>query len=436
MRVLELREHREAQGVRLAPEELAELRRALPSVAVSPSRAPGRWDLRPGSTVGSVRAGMLRVVIRPKLPIDRLLFLLGYASSPRHWRELQSVFDPRADLVDVIAALFLRLLRPVARTGLLQGYVTRDEALAGLRGRLRVEDQLRRWCGRFPPVEAHYDDFTPDILENQLLAAAAQRLRSLPLRREATGKGLRALDRAFASVTPRLFDPRRVPAVRWTRLNRHYRPAISLARRILESTSFELGAGGVEASGLLIDMNRLFEDFVAAALRESLGATARTFPQGARGRRLDLDRAGRLPLAPDLSWWRAGRCVFVGDVKYKLDRGSGHRADLYQLLAYVLAADLPSGLLIYADLDGPGASHRVRHADRLLEIAGLDFTRPPDRLLGQVASLASRIRRCAERTTWREDFLVPRTTLSGNRIGRGTDMSAEATTMRRETSCR
>ena len=54
-------------------------------------------------------------------------------------------------------------------------------------------------------------------------------------------------------------------------------------------------------------------------------------------------------LAPDLTWWDGPTCTFVGDAKYKrADDGHVPNADLYQLLAYATALDLPGGLLAYA----------------------------------------------------------------------------------------
>ena len=51
-----------------------------------------------------------------------------------------------------------------------------------------------------------------------------------------------------------------------------------------------------------------------------------------------------------------GRTRFVADIKYKLtdDSAGGSNADLYQLLAYTTALDLPEGMLIYClDADEP-----------------------------------------------------------------------------------
>ena len=87
----------------------------------------------------------------------------------------------------------------------------------------------------------------------------------------------------------------------FTRLNEHYRPAVELACLILRSTSFEIGRGAVAARSFLIDMNALFEDFVIIALRETLGLREYEFPQGAKGRSLNLDSDRKVHLEPDLS---------------------------------------------------------------------------------------------------------------------------------------
>ena len=80
-----------------------------------------------------------------------------------------------------------------------------------------------------------------------------------------------------------------------------------------------------------------------------------------------------MSLQPDLTWWLDGRCVFVGDAKYKDLTDS---PDLYQLLAYVTSLDLPGGLLVYAqdEAEAELLLHRVRHSGKRLEVAALDLS--------------------------------------------------------------
>ena len=104
-----------------------------------------------------------------------------------------------------------------------------------------------------------------------------------------------------------------------------------------------------------------------------------------------LDEEGGVPLRPDLTWWNGSCWTFVGDVKYKrLDTGIPN-ADLYQLLAYATAVDLPGGLLIYARGESEPAMHTVRHSGKRLEVAALDLSGSLDGTLARIGDLAQRI---------------------------------------------
>lgn len=401
MRTLTLAEHATTCDVALTAAERDALRRVV-GVAITPTAGrEGRYDLTPGSQVGVVTVGPLTVTIVPKVPVDRLLFLLSSALDRIAWSDEPISLGTAADLVGAVAAVFVRSADRALARGLLRGYRTREETLPVLRGRLRVAEQVRRHYGRVPPVAVRYDDFTADVEENRLLKAACQQLRRLRLRDLVTARRLAATGMRLDGVTAVRYDPARLPGVHWTRLNVHYRPAVMLARLILRATAVEHRPGAAPAVAFLVDMNRAFEDFVVTMLRDALGVTPAALVQGGSqsgaaggGRRFPtLDDAGRVALAPDLCWYRGGRPVFVGDVKYKRTRAGGVRhADLYQLLAYTVAADLPGGLLVYAAGEGEPVTHRVRHAGKDLVVAALDLARPPDGVLAQVAALADTVR--------------------------------------------
>jgi 5-methylcytosine-specific restriction endonuclease McrBC regulatory subunit McrC len=98
-------------------------------------------------------------------------------------------------------------------------------------------------------------------------------------------------------------------------------------------------------------MNRVFEEFVA--LREALHEPASRFGTwrelyGGKVQRLYFDEDYGKELEPDLLWAPDGELRFVGDAKYKrIVADNMPNADLYQMLAYIVAADLRNGLLIY-----------------------------------------------------------------------------------------
>jgi 5-methylcytosine-specific restriction enzyme subunit McrC len=399
-----LREHELREGLLLSAAERDALIRLLRGGQVTP--APGAhnlYDVRPGSYIGALALGEdLQVVVRPKLRVAEVMFLISYAIDPSawrdpnsHWRDELVGLEREIELYEAIVPSFLRHLRHALARGVMQGYRVEEEALLIVRGRIRFDEQIRRRLGMPIPIEVSYDEFTEDIELNRILRAAVARLARMPLRRHEHREGLRAVDTALERVA--LIDYGHAPpAPVFTRLNEHYRGAVELARLILDGTGFQLRTGDVASHAFLIDMNRVFERFALIALREALRLDVRTFPAGAAGRHLHLDERDRpvIDLRPDLSWWEPdGRPSFVGDLKYKRTQvDEVEHPDIYQLFAYTTAMDLPAGLLIYAAGEADSGAHVVRHAGKRLEIRTLDISGAPSAVLARVGELAERIR--------------------------------------------
>ena len=142
-----------------------------------------------------------------------------------------------------------------------------------------------------------------------------------------------------------------------------------------------------------MDMNRVFQEFVTRALREALALSDRAFRCDSGIPNVTLDEARRVDLRPDLSWWDGPVCRFVGDVKYKrVQDAHVPNADLYQLLAYATALDLPGGLLVYAQGEAADAVHVVRHAGKRLEVSALALSGTIDDLRRRIKRLAEQVR--------------------------------------------
>lgn len=398
MQLLTLTEYEPMNRVHLTRDQRDGLRKIAPSIAIVPTiDSDDHYDLTASSVIGAVHLPDLAIAIRPKIPIDRVLFMISYALDPKGWQS-QNVFHfAESSLVEAVVPGFVFHIRRAFQRGILQGYRIEETALTTIRGRLRFDDQIRKRFGVFPPAEVRYDEFTEDIELNRLIKAAIVSLGKMRIRSDHARRSLRAFDSLLSTVSLMRYDQQRLPNIDFNRLNEHYRPAINLARLILRSMAFELAHGHVCATSFLIDMNHVFEDFVVVALRETLGLSARTFPQGAAGRYLCLDKADRIRLEPDISWWE-DKCTFVGDVKYKLLAGNKN-ADLYQLLAYVTATDLQRGLLIYAAGENEPVAHQVVNVGKILELATLDLRGTPEMILRQIQQLATHVRQLRDQAT-------------------------------------
>ena len=361
-------------------------------ISIEPTAAEdSTYRIRPGSAVGAMEIGDLSVLIRPKMGIPRLLSLACYATGLFR-REEMGLFDFSEEdaLPDVLALALASQARRAFSKGLLHGYRTEEEALFTVRGRIWFNEQIRRRFGVPMPVEVRYDEFTDDILANRLVKAAAHQLARMRLRSAKARAGVGWIAGVLDNASLVEYPLGKVPAVTFDRLNEHYKGVVELARVILRHSAFESQRGKVRASGFIIDMNKLFQEFLTAALREELRVSARAFGEC---RITDLDENGRVHLRPDLVWRESRSYRFVGDAKYKRLAPAGfEHADVYQMLAYCTAADLPSGLLVYAAGESETGSYKIRNAGKTIEVTTIELDRPLSDVLAQVGGIAERVR--------------------------------------------
>ena len=353
------------------------------------------YYLTPGSEVGSVEVDGLSVRIEPKIGVPQLLSLACYVADRVKLQSREFDFQSDTALPDYLALALISAARRAFSRGLLRGYLTREEAMYAVRGRIRFDEQMRRRFGIPMPVEVRHDEYTDDITANRLIKAAVRLLGMMQLRSPVARNGLVRIAVTLDNVSLVDFPSWNVPKVDFDRLNAHYREVVAVSRMVLQHSAYQLERGAVRASGLLVDMIKLFQDFVTVALREELGISEERFREREIAT-LDIPAtgdSGMVHLKPDLVWRDGSRCVFVGDVKYKrIDDERVRNSDLYQMLAYVTALDLPGGLLIYAKGESEAAKYKVRHAGKLLEVDALDLSGPFERVLEGVRGLAERVR--------------------------------------------
>jgi 5-methylcytosine-specific restriction enzyme subunit McrC len=363
-------------------------------VGVSP-RPDGAYDLRAESTVGTVVFPDLRLLIRPKVGMRNVFFLLSYGAGLPRWGEELFPYE-QDDFFRAIAWLVEAEVRRATATGLTRDYRQREEPLATLRGRIDIAAQVRHRQGQPVPLDCRYQDYSEDTELNRVVKAAIRRLLRLPDLDRDLVAGLRHHHRLFAAVTDVDYAPSAVPAVTFNRLNDLWRPAGVLSQLILQGDSVRDATGAVNAISFTVDMNKLFERFVERIVDEE--ARRHGWQLAAQGRRR---LTGSVVMQPDLILRRAGIDFAVGDAKYKrLAPADWPHADLYQLLAYCVALRLRGGLLIYAE--GTRArSETVEAAGITLDVIGVDLSAPPRVVLDQTRGAAAHLVDQARRQTAR-----------------------------------
>lgn len=394
--LLVLREYEQSAPTQLTVLERDALASALPKAIITAvAGSSDYYTINPQGHVGMVRVGARTIAIQPKIDVGSVAFMLSYSADPSGWRDdpVEALTHP--NLTSALATPFIRNANEAIRRQVVVGYREVDDTSSGVRGRIRLADQMRRRQRLTTPVELTYDELSEDVTENRMLLAAAHLLVGVLALTDPRQLSLSKIIRRLGRVTHMKFSRGTLPRPAPSRLNQHYGPALTYARIILENSAVEPDLGTTAATGLIVEMSSVFEDFVHGALREALALDPDEFPRGHRLRPSYLDQDRSVRLEPDLSWWVNDQCLFVGDVKYKrTSAGRAKSPDIYQALAYAEGFTLDSATLIYAAGERQAETIVTRTGKAVICFA-LDIGKSPDFVLAQVNEMALAIKECA-----------------------------------------
>ncbi|MCB8924030.1 MAG: hypothetical protein H6652_00220 [Ardenticatenaceae bacterium] len=330
--------------------------------------------IRARSWVGVIHFQNFEVRILPKLAgknaglVDMLTLTSGLDALRRNRAQRFLDTVESVHLLDLIALLFAEACARIVERGLLHDYVERESELPVLRGRLLVSQQVRQYYGRVDRLFCRYDDHLTDVVENQILAAALAICRS-PVRHPAVRLQIRRLHTVFAAActVEKFIDWQSARLeIQYHRMNEHYREAHELAWLLFESLGIEnlFEAGQTRSFAFLLDMNRLFENFVTRFVNHALRERPYLIHAQRRDRSIIWDLMRKRPythVVPDLLIESdKGRCLTV-DAKYKLyDDKRLSTSDIYQSFFYAYAyksasEQRPAALLLY-----PSSGQRER----------------------------------------------------------------------------
>lgn len=320
------------------------------------------------SWVGVVRFESFEVRIVPKLAGDNLglVRMIEFATGLEALRRTagaRTLDAQGARLFDLIVLLLTEATEQVFRNGLLADYVEREDQLPVVRGRFLGDQQVLRRFGIIDRLICRFDEHEQDVVENQLLSAALARC-STRVADDDLRRRVRRLSAALREVCSyELLDAEAVrERITYHRLNEHYRQAHRLAWLVLDGLGVEdlLAPGAPRCFAFLIDMNRLFEQFVFRVVDRLFSSSTTRVRSQRQDRSIVVDVATNSPymhVVPDLLVETAtpgGHVRLAIDAKYKLyDERKVDSADVYQTFLYAHAyggarsGALPKALLFY-----------------------------------------------------------------------------------------
>lgn len=314
-------------------------------------------------------------------------------------------------LLEIFIRRFSESLLQQTRRGLPREYVSQQDDLPRLRGRLDVMRQFSHNAVRPDRLACRFDEMTSDIALMQIMKATV-RVLGRYARSPAVKRMLAELSFIFADIT-HVSDIRPLwRQVRIDRTNNHWKQLLELAALLMgrDWQGVSSAAKAPEGISLLFPMNDLFELYVEKLLRRALaGSDIEVIGQGGYQYCLGdwIDdatpvTANAFRTKPDIILKRRGRIVGVIDTKWKrlpdefTDRRKGvQQGDVYQLMAYarvywpqvhavasqhVLERNWPRLMLLYPAISRQteGVAHRfgVHSGLEMIALGRVDISKP------------------------------------------------------------
>lgn len=304
-----------------------------------------QWQLTAQGWVGMVTVTReLTLVLQPKVTIANLLRMVEIAFDLRALQLFRGSVDAATvpDLYERLAQLLAQRVLARCRRGLYRPYQTQQAALPYLRGRLQVDQLSRQPLQQALPC--HYQEQRVDVVDNQILAWTLHTILAGDFCHEQTRAMLRQALRGLQSaITLQSFTARDCRHRPYSRLNEDYAPLHALCAFFLEASGPSHLPGATASVPFVVNMARLYEQFVAAWLQSNL-PPAWTLQAQERHQ-----LSSELYFAIDLVLYArtSGEVSAVLDTKYKVPVHGPQMADVAQVVAYAAAKGASAAYLIY-----------------------------------------------------------------------------------------
>ena len=287
---------------------------------------------------------------------------------------LASLKTQNLPLLEIFISMFLCELEALVKKGIKSDYVALEENLNFLKGKLNINEQIKRNSVHKERFYVGYSEFLNDIKINRIIKTTLKFLYKKSNFNKNQQK-IRELLFIFDEVSTcedykNFFDKLII-----NRQVKHYKQTLLWCKIFLLGNSFTPHKGDDLAFALLFDMNALFESYVGNFIKKKFPGTALQHSE----KHLIEDPKG-FKLRPDI--FLEGK--FIADTKWKIIRQDNKeneekyktsQADLYQLYAYGKKHECSKLYLIYPKIDGARQeTMKFRYDDEMwLEILYFDL---------------------------------------------------------------
>ena len=255
-------------------------------------------------------------------------------NSPFKNLSVANLKSSKIPLFEIFISMFLEELTVLVRNGIKSDYISKEENLKFLKGKLKISEQIKYNTIHKERFFVQYEEFISNRVENRLIKTTLQFLYN----KSKINKNQQRI-REFLFVFDEIEISHNIKTdfskIKLNRQMKDYQQVLLWCKTFLFENSFSPYKGNDIAFALLFDMNLLFESFVYSYLKKS--SNFQDIKSQDRTHHLAYENGiGRFRLKPDIVI-NGGK--IIADTKWKiLSEDKAYNGvlqdDMYQLYAY------------------------------------------------------------------------------------------------------
>ena len=257
---------------------------------------------------------------------------------------LASLKTQNLPLLEIFISMFLCELETLVKKGVKSDYITLEDNLKFLKGKLNINEQIKRNSIHKERFYVGYSEFLSDIKINQIIKTTLKFLYKKSNSSKNQQK-IRELLFIFDEVSTCGDYKNFFTNFAINRQVKHYEQTLLWCKIFLLGNSFTPHKGDNLAFALLFDMNALFESYVGNFIKKKRADVSLQHSE-----KHLIEDPKSFKLRPDIFL----KDKFIADTKWKIikSRDDISQADLYQLYAYGKKYECGKLYLIYPKIDG------------------------------------------------------------------------------------
>lgn len=296
--------------------------------------------IKPYNFTGSIQLSKHRINIFPRFDhnFKKLIPMILFTKDIKFEylnKNIKTVLDSQ-DLFEVIIQLFLAEVKRLLDRNFVKDYIQKNESLSVIKGRINFKNQITKNYIRQDKICCNYEELDTNIIENKVILEAL----NICLKKTHNDKAIKKI-RKIKSIMEEYcttYKKAVFPEIKYNRLNSHYKEVHYYCKIIINN----MGINNLYEEGrfigkysLLIDMNKLFEEFVASLCKKYLSTKYKVYIQyKVNNSIVDINNNYYSSIIPDI--------VLINEDEYIImdtkNKDYGHKKvsneDIYQLNFY------------------------------------------------------------------------------------------------------